>query len=118
MIGEKHESEQREDGSSTDENIAPPTPERSFAVIALSALLCVLLAAVAAGNYYHFTSNRALDKAIGETQMEILRTDKMLADTQLQIAGLSRQIHALRLLTIDSAEKVAAQIVARSAAHQ
>ncbi len=113
MADEKHNGEQGEEGSPTDENIAPPPPKRSWAMIALAALLGLLLTAVAAGGYYHATADRALPKAVREAQREIQRTDEMLADAQAQITGLSRQIHALRLATIDRA-----QIVARAAAQQ
>jgi hypothetical protein len=77
-------------------------------VVALSIVVGVLLTLLVGGAIYHSRSNAALASELSETK-DLLKRNAMLLDNQQeQIAGLSRQIHALKDFAVAKASAVAA----------
>lgn len=81
-------------------------------IVILSALLGVLLTLMTGGAIYHFQSGKAVQAELAAAREEVKRKTLMLTELQEQVAGLSRQVHALREFSVAKASGVAAEVVA------
>ncbi len=89
---------------------APPPAEKPklTLVVALSIVVGVLLTLLVGGALYHYRSNAVLASELSETKDLLKRNALLLDNQQEQIAGLSRQVHALKDFAVAKASAVAA----------
>lgn len=94
-----------------DEETVDTPPEkkpRLTLVLILAILLGTLLTLLIAGTIYHVQSGKALAAELAATKDELKRKTALFAELQEQVAGLSRQMHALREFSVAKANAVAA----------
>ena len=92
---------------------AAPEPKPKLAlVVILSIVTGVLLTWAIGATVYHFQSAKALHAELAATKEESKRQTLMVNELQEQIAGLSKQIRALRDFSVAKARDVAAEAIA------
>ena len=94
-----------------------PKPKLALDVI-LSILIGVLLTLAIGVTVYHFQSRKALQTELAAAKEEAKRQTLMVTELQEQIAGLSKQIHALRDFSVAKASGVAAEAIAATGKQQ
>lgn len=98
---------------------AAPQPKPKLAlVVILSILTGVLLTWAIGATVYHFQSGKALQAELAVAKEEAKRQTLMVDELQEQIAGLSKQIHALRDFSVAKASGVAADSIAAAEKRQ
>lgn len=91
---------------------APETKPKLALVVILSILTGVLLTWAIGATVYHFQSGKALQAELAAAKEEAKHKTLMVDELQEQIAGLSKQIHALRDFSVAKASGVAAEAIA------
>lgn len=99
-----------------DEEIVEPAPESKpkLALIIISILSGVLLTGAIGATVYYFQTGKALQAELAVAKKEAKRKTLMIDELQEQIAGLSKQIHALKEFSIAKADADAAEAIAAS----
>lgn len=98
---------------------AAPQPKPKLAlVVILSILTGVLLTWAVGATVYHFQSGKALQAELAVAKEEAKRKTLMIDELQEQIAGLSKQIHALRDFSVAKASGVAGEAIAAAGKQQ
>lgn len=99
-------------GESTKEEVveAPAETKPKFTPTLILALLAgLLLILLIGGTVYHFQSGKALRAELAAAKEEAKHKTLTLTEAQAQIAGLSRQLHALREFSLNKADTTAAE---------
>lgn len=102
---------------SREEEVVEAPPEKKpklTLVVILSMLTGALLTFSIAGTVYHFQSGAAREAELATTKDELARKTLLLDEQQEQIAGLSRQVHALKEFAVAKASAVAAATVSET----
>lgn len=79
-------------------------------IVILAVLTGVLFMFAIGGVIYHVQSRKALEADLANTKDELSRKTQLLSDSQEQVVGLSRQMHALREFSVAKANAVAAAV--------
>lgn len=89
------------------ESAAEKKPKITLVLI-LSLVIGVLVTLLIGGSIYHVQSRKALVAELAATKAELKQKTALFSDLQEQIAGLSRQMHALKEFSVTKAYAVAA----------
>jgi hypothetical protein len=103
----------RETRSERDEEPVPPAPEvkpRFTLIVVLSILLGVMLTLNIIGIIYHFQSRKGVEAALATAIEDARQKTLLLTGMQDQVAGLSKQIHALKDFSVARARAVAEEV--------
>ena len=100
-----------------DEAVVEPAPKAEpklalTLLVALSIAVGVLLTLLIGGTLYHFQAGAAVSNELAATKEELKRKTLQLGQMEVQVSGLSNQIHTLKEFAIAKASASAATAAA------